>query len=205
MLIGWGLALVVAGAVRAAEDAGTPSTPPDQLLLKDYRPRSIFNVPQTRVERARFPVVDVHSHAYAKTPADVERWVRTLDAVGIERSIILTGATGKRFDDLSALYGRYPDRFELWCGIDYAGFDQPGFGPAAIAELERCVRAGARGVGELSDKGAACGATPGGCTSMTRAWAPSSIDAPSSDCRSTSTWARTAGCTNRWTPRTTGS
>ncbi len=33
------------------------------------------------------------------------------------------------------------------------GFDQPGFGPNAIGELERCVRAGAVGVGELSDKG----------------------------------------------------
>jgi Predicted metal-dependent hydrolase of the TIM-barrel fold len=52
-----------------------------------------------------------------------------------------------------ALYGKYPDRFEVWCGIDYTGFDQPGFGAHAVAELERCLKAGARGVGELSDKG----------------------------------------------------
>ena len=46
-----------------------------------------------------------------------------------------------------------PDRFELWCGFDLTGYDKPGFGPAAIAELERCVRLGARGVGEITDKG----------------------------------------------------
>lgn len=49
--------------LRAAEQA-TQAIDPDQLLLRDYRPRSIFNVPATRVERARFPVIDVHSHAY---------------------------------------------------------------------------------------------------------------------------------------------
>jgi len=110
-------------------------------------------VPQTRVEKARFPVIDVHSHAYAKTEADVERWVRTMDEMGMARTVVMTGATGKRFDELVALYQRHRDRFELWCGVDYAGFDQPGFGPAAVTELERCVRAGAVGVGELSDKG----------------------------------------------------
>ncbi|MHB1307971.1 MAG: amidohydrolase family protein [Limisphaerales bacterium] len=137
-------------------------TPPDQLLLKDYRPRSIFNVPETRVEKARFPVIDVHSHAYAKTAAEVDQWVRTMDAVGVAKTVVLTGATGRQFDELIARFGRYPDRFELWCGIDFTGFDQPGFGPAAVAELERCHRAGAAGVGELSDKGGGLRRNSGG-------------------------------------------
>ncbi len=50
----------------------------------------------------------------------------------------------------------------MWCGIDYAGFDQPGFGPNAIGELERCVRAGAVGVGEFSDKGGGLRGNAGG-------------------------------------------
>ncbi len=62
-------------------------------------------------------------------------------------------ATGKSFDQLAAVYGKYPGRFELWCGFDLTGYDSPGFGPGTIAELERCVRLGARGVGEISDKG----------------------------------------------------
>ncbi|MBK9137298.1 MAG: amidohydrolase family protein [Verrucomicrobia bacterium] len=141
-------------------DAGV--TPPDRLLLKDYRPKSIFRVPATRVEKARYPAIDVHSHAYARTAGEVDRWVRTMDEVGIAKTIILTGATGKRFDELLALYGRHPKRFDVWCGIDYTGFDQPGFGPAAVAELERCARAGARGVGELSDKGGGLRGNSGG-------------------------------------------
>jgi predicted TIM-barrel fold metal-dependent hydrolase len=146
------VAVLLLAGVAALSAADTP-TPPDQLLLQDYRPSSIYKTPRTRVEKARFPVIDMHSHAYARNAREVDQWVKTMDAVGLTRSVVLSGATGKEFDDAKALHARHPSRFELWCGIDYAGFDQPGFGPAAIAELERCRKAGAMGVGELSDKG----------------------------------------------------
>ena len=157
------LMLGLGGSAAPALGQSPPDArPPDQLQLKDYRPRSIFRIPQTRVEKARFPVIDVHSHAYARTDEEVDRWVRTLDAVGVERTVVMTGATGKRFDETAARFRRYPGRFDVWCGVDYAGFDQPGYGPAAVAELERCRRAGAVGVGELSDKGGGlCGNTGG--------------------------------------------
>ncbi len=155
-------ACALSQAAPAPVGDSAPATSPEQLLLKDYRPHSIFKVPETHVQKARFPVTDVHSHAYARTEADVERWVRTMDEVGLARTVVMTGATGKRFDELLALYRRFPDRFEVWCGVDYAGFDQPGFGPAAVAELERCARAGAAGVGELSDKGGGLCGNAGG-------------------------------------------
>jgi hypothetical protein len=145
---------VVTGlTTEAFGQASSDSTPPDRLLLKDHRPQSIFKIPQTRVEKARYPVIDVHSHAYAKTEAQVDKWVQTMDAVGIEKTVLLTGATGKAFDETTARFKRYPGRFEMWCGIDYASFDQPDFGPVVIAELERCHRAGAKGVGEMIENG----------------------------------------------------
>ncbi|HEX3132430.1 MAG TPA: amidohydrolase family protein [Planctomycetota bacterium] len=76
-----------------------------------------------------------------------------MDAANIARSIILTFATGDDFAALVTKYGRYPDRFELWCYFDFSGWDQPGWSERAVAELERCHRLGARGVGELMDKG----------------------------------------------------
>jgi predicted TIM-barrel fold metal-dependent hydrolase len=132
---------------------------PDEILLKDYKPRSIFKIPETRVEKARYPIIDVHSHDYAPTDADVERWVRTMDAVGLERTMILSGYTGARFDAAVAKFGKFPQRFVVWCGIDFSGVQRGDFGSAAIAELERCRRAGAMGVGELGDKGRGFGAT----------------------------------------------
>lgn len=126
---------------------------PDAILLKDYRPKSIYKIPVTNIERASHKVIDMHSHAYARTPEQIAQLVKTMDEVGIEKTIILTGMTGARFDEALKLYSAHPGRFDLWCGFDYTGHDQPGFGPAAVKELERCYRAGARGVGEISDKG----------------------------------------------------
>ena len=126
---------------------------PETLLLKEYRPQSIYNIPRTTVEKAAHPVIDMHSHVYAKTPEQIDRWVRIMDEVGIAKAIILTGTTGKAFDEIYAMYSKHPDRFEVWCGLDYTGYDKPGFGPAAVKELERCYNLGARGVGELGDKG----------------------------------------------------
>src|SRR5213594_3501827 len=150
---GWLTAGLVFASIASAQ------TPLDEILLKDYKPRSIFKIPETRVEKARYAVIDVHSHDYAPTAADVERWVRTMDEVGLEKTIILSGSTRAKFDAAMAKYGRHPKRFAVWCGIDYTAFNQPGFGPAAVAELERCHKAGATGVGELSDKGRGLGAT----------------------------------------------
>lgn len=128
-------------------------TPADQILLKNYRPKSIYKVPVSIVEKAKYPIIDMHSHPYAETPEQIELWVNNMDKVGIEKTILLTKSYGREFDSIAAAYSKYPDRFELWCGIDYTGYNEPGFGPNAVEELERCYNAGAKGVGELGDKG----------------------------------------------------
>jgi predicted TIM-barrel fold metal-dependent hydrolase len=125
----------------------------EKILLKDYRPVSMYKVPRTKVPKARYPAIDMHGHDYAKTGAEVAEWVKMLDAVGIEKVIVMTMATGAKFDDLVAKYKKYPERFQVWCGLDFSGYNEPGYGRAAVVELERCYRAGARGVGEISDKG----------------------------------------------------
>lgn len=146
------LALAVLMCPEIVPAADTQSSP-ESLLLKDFHPQSIYKTPETTVSKARFPAIDMHAHVYAKTPEQVAEWVRAMDEVGIQKSIVMTMATGKAFDEIQALYAKHPDRFEVWCGFDYTGYDKPGFGPAAVKELERCYKAGARGVGELGDKG----------------------------------------------------
>jgi uncharacterized protein len=125
----------------------------DSILLKDFRPVSIFRVPVTNIERAAYPIIDVHSHAYASNDEEVKQWIKNMDACGIEKTIVLTETSGAAFDSVYDLYSKYGNRFELWCGFDYTDYDKPGYGPAAVKELERCFKKGARGVGEEGDKG----------------------------------------------------
>jgi predicted TIM-barrel fold metal-dependent hydrolase len=147
--------LVLAAAFSGpVKESGDPQNLKSTLLLSKYRPESIYRIPQTHITKAKYPVIDMHSHPYARSAREIEQWVKTMQDKGITKTVILTAATGSEFDSTYALYaGRYPDKFEVWCGFDYTGYDQAGFGPNAVAELERCVRAGARGVGELGDKG----------------------------------------------------
>lgn len=125
----------------------------DTLKLKDYRPVSIYKIPVSTIPKAKYPVIDFHSHDYPKDDAGVDAWVKTMDKAGIAKTMVLSYTTGKSFDSVVAKYKRYKDRFEVWCGIDFSGYDQPGWEEKAVRELERCHKAGARGVGELGDKG----------------------------------------------------
>ena len=109
--------------------------PMDTILLKDYAPKSSLVVPVTFVPKAKYPAIDVHTHVYARTPEEVDEWVRTMDEVGIEMTVVLTGATGARFDQLVDLYlKKHPTRFQLYCGLLTDDMDKPDFPQRAVAE-----------------------------------------------------------------------
>ncbi len=162
-LAGLAAALPSASALAASENAKPGSranaspakapASPETILLKDYRPKSIYKIPVTQIAKAKFPIIDMHSHPYAKTEREIDEWVRNMDDVGVEKTVILAMATGAEFDGIYKKYSKHPERFEMWCGLDFSGYDKPGFAAAAVQELERCHHAGARGVGEIHDKG----------------------------------------------------
>lgn len=124
-----------------------------EILLKEYDPVSLYEIPKTFPFKAKFPVIDMHSHPYATSKSEIDKWIDTMDKAGIEKTILLTYQTGEAFDSIYDVYSKYGDRFEIWCGFDYTGYDQPGWTSKAVKELVRCYNKGARGVGELGDKG----------------------------------------------------
>jgi len=125
-----------------------------ELPLNKFRPKSVYRIPLTNVEKPAYPVIDMHSHDYAQSEKEIEQWVKTMDKLGIEKTVILSKQTGAGFDSVLAKYSKYPEKFEIWCGIDFTGYDtDTNWTENAIKELERCHRMGATGVGELGDKG----------------------------------------------------
>ena len=76
-----------------------------------------------------------------------------MDGQNIEMSVVFTGATGAEFDRMVELFSAYPKRFQLWCTFDSTAIGEPGYSARAVAELVRCYEKGARGVGEITDKG----------------------------------------------------
>ena len=114
--------------------------PMDNILVKDYRPSSSLVVPATHITRPAFPVIDAHSHSSMsriRTKADVDAWVKTMDEVGVEVSVVFTNASGAKFDEQVELYKAYPKRFQLWYSFDTSNAGAPDFTAATVAELER--------------------------------------------------------------------
>src|SRR5205814_809547 len=72
-----------------------PEFPPPSIV--DYKPRSTLVTPQHPVPRARFPVVDIHSHQPTPMPADAfEKVVAAMDELNLKVLVNLSGSTGDR-------------------------------------------------------------------------------------------------------------
>jgi len=145
--------IITATTVSVMLLVNTSAQNPDSILLKNFRPKSIYKIPVTKIEKAKYSVVDMHSHPYGDSPEAIQRWLKIMDRLNIETTMILTYSTGAQFDSLYKVYSAYGSRFEVWCGFDYTGYNEPGWSEKAVKELVRCHKLGAKGVGELGDKG----------------------------------------------------
>ena len=145
-------ALVMAGCnAPKNEGAGSPT---DKILLRDFNPTVVNNIPVTRVERAKFDIIDMHSHDYCADEAEIAQWCKNMDEVGVLHTAIMHCSwIGRPFEEVVELYGPYKDRFRFWCCFDYSDMSPEGI-QKACELLERYHNElGATGVGELGDKG----------------------------------------------------
>ena len=121
----------------ACTPKGAPAGPGNDLALKDYAPVSVFKLEEHHPEHAKFPVIDAHTHPYAKDEATIREWVKTMEANNIETSCINTYSCGDEFERLAALYTSVSDKFVMFCGFNMNDWGKPDFQEKALADLER--------------------------------------------------------------------
>jgi predicted TIM-barrel fold metal-dependent hydrolase len=123
----------------------TPST----MTVEDYHPRSTLVVPEHRLTRARFPVVDVHGHqTQLQTDADVDSLVAAMDRLNMRAMVNLSGGSGERLArTVDLMTRRHPGRFVVFANIDFRGVGSPGWTERTVAQFQRDVQVGgARGL-----------------------------------------------------------
>ena len=129
-------------------------SPADTVLLKDFNPVVVDNVPVTEVQRAKFDIIDMHAHDYATSEEEIAQWCKTMDEVGVLNTAVMHCSwIGRPFEEYVAAYEPYKDHFKFWCCFDYTGIDSEDWPECAIQTLLRHKEMGAIGVGELGDKG----------------------------------------------------
>lgn len=155
--LGWLMGLMmICGVFFGCQKAAVNNDghPERQILLADYQPENVNNLPVTFVEKAKYPVIDMHSHDYIANEEELKQWIENMDVCGIEKTVIHHCSwIGDEFETVLEKYKNYKDRFYFWCCFDYTHYGQEDFAEHAIAQLVKYREMGAAGVGELGDKG----------------------------------------------------
>jgi predicted TIM-barrel fold metal-dependent hydrolase len=163
-----GAGLWAAGDARRAEAQAAPAPKPAPLPLTDFQPKSMLHVPATPVERARFPVIDVHTHLgwRAKSQGGVsvgeemrflatpQELLQVMDRRNVQTMVNLTGGVGAGLQaSIQHFEKAAPGRFVTFTEPSFYRVQEPGFAKWQGEEVARAKAAGARGVKVLKTLG----------------------------------------------------
>jgi predicted TIM-barrel fold metal-dependent hydrolase len=123
--------------------------------IREYRPKSMLVAPQHPVPKAKYSVIDVHSHQPTPISAgEFARVVKGMEANNLQVLVNLSGGWGDSLHrGLDAIRtSSYKDRMVLFANVDFRNVG-PGFGPKAARQLEDDLKAGAKGLKVFKDLG----------------------------------------------------
>jgi len=132
-------------AVAAPQSAPTSSeqTP----TIEQYQPKSTLVTQEHKVDRAKFPFIDIHSHHWNPTNEHVDQLAKEMDTINLRVIVNLSGGTGEQLQrTVATMKGRYPDRFVIFANLSYDDINAPGYGARAAVRLEQDVKNGAQGL-----------------------------------------------------------
>jgi predicted TIM-barrel fold metal-dependent hydrolase len=169
---------MVAGSAKlgsAAKDASSKSDKktqasqkPARLPLSEYEPKSMLRVKETRVERARFSCIDIHTHisvaaksekgieltadrTYLGTPQEL---LGVMERKNIRTMVNLTGGYEAGLADTVKKYDKaHPDRFYTFTEPCYERFKEPNYPQIQADLIQQAHRDGARGLKMLKTLG----------------------------------------------------
>ena len=159
---------MLSSQVRTQASGSAPAKTSGGLLLKDFQPRSMLHVAETHVPRAKFPVIDIHTHlcwaakaehgvplseerTFLATPAEL---LKVMDHSNLKMLVNVTGGMGSGLRDSVALLDRaHPGRFLSFTEPWWARTAEPGYAQFQADELGRAKQDGARGLKLLKTLG----------------------------------------------------
>lgn len=116
-----------------------------ETIMKDYHPTSELVTDEHHIDRARYPVIDVHTHF--SLDVDREKMLKAMDDLGVRRVVNLSGGNGEYLDKmLKKFYEPYPDRFAIFYNIDFTTIDEPRFGERTAALIREAHSKGLKGL-----------------------------------------------------------
>ena len=164
--------LAAAGTIAVPKAAAQLASPEGagkmKLDLSEFQPKSMLHVPETKVPRAKYPVIDIHAHLsitaksvngvgigeqldFLATP---ETLLPVMDSKNIRIMVNLTGGCGAGLEAAVERFQRaHPDRFLTFTEPWWERTNKPGYSSFQADEIARAHKAGARGLKVLKTLG----------------------------------------------------
>jgi predicted TIM-barrel fold metal-dependent hydrolase len=135
-----------------------------KLALEDYEPRSMLHVPETKVARARFPVIDFHTHLSWSTRrgrldqmhnnATIEEVLPVMDRKNVRLMVNLTGGYGPVLEQTISYWQKpHPDRFVVFTEPWFEKIRDPRYPQFQADQIKRAREVGAKGLKVLKTLG----------------------------------------------------
>jgi len=166
-------AAVAAGALTEAVPGCAQIKSPEgagkrKLDLSEFQPKSMLHVPETKVTRARYPVIDFHTHLSFRATsingvglgdkleflATPETVLPVMDRKNIRIMVNLTGSSGHGLNEAIEKFQRpHPNRFVTFTEPLWDQSDRSDYRKIQVDAIESANRAGARGLKVLKTLG----------------------------------------------------
>lgn len=161
----------VAGGLASSAGACKQAVPPPakaELNLPDFQPRSMLHVPESKVAKARFPVIDIHTHlSFSKQSnngvslgeegvflGEPPELLEVMDRKNLRMLVNVTGGVGSGLRaSVAKLDKAHPGRFLTFTEPWYSRVAEPGYAKFQADELARAKSDGARGLKLLKTLG----------------------------------------------------
>ena len=120
---------VLSSAIAAAQDSPPPLDGREgrELSLRLFRPQTTLKVEHHLLQRAKFPVIDVHTHFRYRlrhSPEQLKQFVQLMDRHNISLCVSMDGKLGDDLQDHLDYLAPYADRFAVFANLDWQGDGQ---------------------------------------------------------------------------------
>src|SRR5260370_773818 len=87
------LTVVAGGLLLIAPPTGLAQQQPKSPTFEEYEPKSTLVTKEHKIERAKYPFIDIHSHHSNPTPEYVDKLVKEMDSINLQTLVNLSGGT----------------------------------------------------------------------------------------------------------------
>jgi predicted TIM-barrel fold metal-dependent hydrolase len=119
----------------------------DVMDFEKYDPPSTLVVAAHKLQKAKYPFIDVHNHQYSMATQDLNELVRPMNAMNMAVMVNLSGEGGSLLSQMTSnIKAHAPSRFIVFTNLDFDDFGKSSWTADAVKRLEEDVKHGANGL-----------------------------------------------------------